>query len=137
MQRRYQCHMCAADWQGRENTDCYTRSCPLRKPKAEAIAEDALGLVRRWAGEQQRGWGIYSLGLSTSNFVAAPTGSSTLRRRGLDCWPPVAITPTPELLTSQLRSAVGQYQGIDQPLQVNAAWWWAQVHEAEGCGGRW
>ena len=74
---------CAADWQGRENTDYFTRSCPLRKPRAEAIADDALGLVRRWAGEQARGrWAIYSLGLSTSNFVAAPTGSSTLRRCG-------------------------------------------------------
>jgi DNA polymerase eta len=68
-----------ADWQGRENTDYFTRSCPLRKPKAEAIADDALSLVRRWAGEQ-RGWAIYSLGLSTSNFAAAPTGSSTLHR---------------------------------------------------------
>ena len=88
-------HVCAADWQGRENTDCYTRSCPLRKPRAEAIAEDALGLVRRWAGEQQRGWGIYSLGLSTSNFVAAPTGSSTLHRRGLRCRQPVAFMTPP------------------------------------------
>lgn len=69
-----------ADWQGRENNEYFTRSCPLRKPKAEAIAEDALALVRRWASGKDGKWAIYSLGLSTSNFVAAPTGSSTLHR---------------------------------------------------------
>lgn len=101
----------SADWQGRENNEYFTRSCPLRKPKAEAIAEDALALVRRWAGGKDGKWAIYSLGLSTSNFVAAPTGSSTLHR---------FMKPKPaaaDAASSPARQAAPSFQLVPSPPQ--------------------
>ena len=73
------CSAVLADWNGREASGNFSKSCPLRKPQASVIAADALALIKRWA-DQSKGWGIYGLSLSTGNFVAAPTGNSTLQR---------------------------------------------------------
>ncbi|KAK9830086.1 hypothetical protein WJX72_009709 [[Myrmecia] bisecta] len=66
----------AANWQGNSGL---SRSCQLRRPEAAAMAEDALLLVKKCVAEQHA-WAIVSLGLSASNCVAAPTGSSTITR---------------------------------------------------------
>lgn len=57
-----------------------SRSCALQRPEAASLAADALKLIKRWSAEQPPGWGITSLYLSASNFVAAPTGASTITR---------------------------------------------------------
>ncbi len=79
-----QCHQhlwlaLSAEWNGRDGSASFSKSCPLRKAQASFIACDALALIKRWA-DQTKGWAIHGLSLSTGNFVAAPTGNSTLER---------------------------------------------------------
>lgn len=54
-----------------------SRSCSLGKGTLEAMALDALGLVRRWAAEQPQGWKITDLFLCASNFVSIQSTSIT------------------------------------------------------------
>ncbi|KAK9862849.1 hypothetical protein WJX84_002605 [Apatococcus fuscideae] len=65
------------DWRG--NGSSASRSCQLRSPQAAPIADDALALVKKWAADYP-GWHLTTLFLAASNFVAAPTGGSTLAR---------------------------------------------------------
>lgn len=55
-----------------------SRSCSLGKATSEAMASDALGLIRRWAVEQPGGgWRITDLFLCASNFVSTQSTSIT------------------------------------------------------------
>ncbi|EIE19275.1 DNA/RNA polymerase, partial [Coccomyxa subellipsoidea C-169] len=56
-----------------------SRSCQLRRPESQPMAEDGLKLIKRWASDRP-GWAITSLYMTASNFQAAPTGSSTITR---------------------------------------------------------
>ncbi|KAL4860199.1 DNA polymerase eta [Chlorella vulgaris] len=57
-----------------------SRSCPLRRLTADAIADDATALVRRWAGEQAAGWKLGVLELTASSFVAVQSAASAITR---------------------------------------------------------
>lgn len=55
----------------------FSRSCSMRRVKAAAMAEDAAGLVKRWANEQPLGWRITDLFLGASSFVDVQTTAIT------------------------------------------------------------
>ena len=57
-----------------------SRSCPMRKLSAAAIAEDATALVKRWAAEQAAGWSISALFITAGNFVAVPSAAAAITR---------------------------------------------------------
>jgi hypothetical protein len=57
-----------------------SRSCPLRKLSAEAIADDAAALVRRWAAEQGAGWSISALFVTAGSFVPVQSAASAITR---------------------------------------------------------
>ncbi|KXZ52743.1 hypothetical protein GPECTOR_8g135 [Gonium pectorale] len=57
----------------------HSRSGRLPRVSAEAIAEEATALFRKWAAERP-GWRVTSLAITASRFGAAPTGASTITR---------------------------------------------------------
>ncbi|KAL4428594.1 hypothetical protein ABPG77_008906 [Micractinium sp. CCAP 211/92] len=57
-----------------------SRSCPLRKVMADAMADDATALIKRWAAEQGAGWSLSSLGLAAGNFVSVQSPASAITR---------------------------------------------------------
>ncbi|KAL4434375.1 hypothetical protein ABPG75_000816 [Micractinium tetrahymenae] len=57
-----------------------SRSCPLRKVTAEAMADDATALIKRWTTEQGAGWSLASLGLAAGNFVPVQSPASAITR---------------------------------------------------------
>ncbi len=54
-----------------------SRSCSIRRVESAAMAEDAVGLVRRWAKEQPAGWRVTDLFLGASSFVDVQTTAIT------------------------------------------------------------
>lgn len=55
----------------------FSRSCSIRRVESAAMAEDAAGLVKRWANEQPLGWRITDLFLGASSFVDVQTTAIT------------------------------------------------------------
>ena len=55
----------------------FSRSCSMRRVETAAMAEDATGLVKRWANEQPLGWRITDLFLGASSFVDVQTTAIT------------------------------------------------------------
>lgn len=56
-----------------------TRSCALRRPTADVLAEDATALVRKWASDR-RGWRITSMFLTASNLVEHASAAGSISR---------------------------------------------------------
>ncbi|KAG2498947.1 hypothetical protein HYH03_003137 [Edaphochlamys debaryana] len=57
----------------------HSRSGRLPRASVACIAEEAVGLFRKWAAERVA-WRVTSMSLTASKFGAAPTGASTITR---------------------------------------------------------
>ena len=52
----------------------------MRKLSADAIAEDATALVKRWTAEQAAGWSISAMFITAGNFVPVLSPASAITR---------------------------------------------------------
>jgi DNA polymerase eta len=87
----------------------FSRSCAIRRVEAAALAEDAAGLVKRWANEQPTGWRITDLFLGVSSFVDVQTTAITQFFKpagGTDGVSP-AVSPMPQKTAKEVGTGSG------------------------------